>query len=176
VGIAAIQMARVFGARVLTTVGSPAKADAVRALGAHVVVDRHETDLGGVLDRCAKEGRAVDVVLDCVGGPDLGPHLAKLAAGGRWVLIATLAGTRTDLDLRPILLRGLRLIGSTLRGRPLETKARILRELAERVWPEIDAGRIRPVVHQVLPIERAEEAHAILERRENVGKVVLQIA
>lgn len=175
VGVAAIQLARTLGASVLTTVGSSGKAAAISDLGADLIVDRNESDLGEVLDGCQRAGRPVDVVLDCVGGKDLGLHLAKLGQGGRWVLIATLAGTRTELDLRPLLLRGLRLLGSTLRSRPLATKGRIVRGLTDQVWPEIASGRIRPFVHRVLPIEDAEDAHAILERRENVGKVVLRV-
>lgn len=175
VGVAAIQIARSRGARVITMVGTEAKAEVVRALGADLVVLRGDQDLGSVFAACAAEGRPVDVVLDCVGGPDLGPHLAQLAPGGRWVLIALLGGSRTELDLRPLLARGVRLIGSTLRSRPLAVKARILRGLREEIWPEIAAGRIRPVIDRVLPIEEAEAAHAVLERRENVGKVVLRV-
>lgn len=175
VGIAAIQLAKFLGARVVATVGSEEKASAIRPLTPDLVVNYRTTDLGTILDTAATEGRPVDVVMDCVGGPDLGRLFAKLARGGRWVLIATLGGDASEIDLRAVLTRGLRLIGSTLRGRPLPTKARVMRELGERLWPEIAAGRIRPVVHRVLPITRAEEAHAILERRENVGKVVLEV-
>ena len=136
----------------------------------------HREDLGAAMDRCAAEGHPVDVALDCVGGPQLGANLAKLAPGGRWVLIATLGGAQTEISLRQLLNSGARLIGSKLRSRPVAQKARIIRELAERVWPQIEAGNIRPVIHRVLPIAQAEEAHAVLERRENTGKVVLRIA
>lgn len=174
-GCAAVQLAAAFGARVLATVRNGEKAAAVRALGADLVIDSTRTDPGVLFDECLAQGRPVNVVLDCVGGAALGRHLEKMAPGGRWVLVATLGGERTELDLRAVLTRGLRLIGSTLRGRPLETKARVVRELAGRVWPKIEAGEIRPVVHRVLPVERAEEAHLILERNENVGKVVLAV-
>jgi len=174
IGIAGIQFAKFLGARVITTVGSPDKAQAIRPLGPDVVVDRTTTDLGAVLDACEAEGRPVNVVLDCVGGPDLGRHFGKLARGGRWVLIATLGGETTQIDLRLVLTRGLRLIGSTLRSRPVATKARVIAGLAERVWPAFADGRMRPVIHRVLPIQQAEDAHAILERRENIGKVVLE--
>lgn len=175
VGIAAIQLAKLLGARVITTVGSLGKAEAIRPLGADLIVDRTVTDLGAVLAACEAEGRPVNVVLDCVGGTDLGRHFGKLARGGRWVLIATLGGELTEIDLRLVLTRGLRLIGSTLRSRPAATKARVIAGLAERVWPAFADGRMRPVIHRVLPIEQAEEAHAILERRENIGKVVLEV-
>lgn len=169
-GIAAIQLAKAFGAKVITTVGSPEKADAVRRLGADFVVERRRDDLGAVLD-----AHPADIALDCVGGESLAHCIEKLAPGGRWILIATLGGEFAEISLRPILKRGIRLIGSTLRSRPPEMKARILRELGENVWPKLASGEIRPVIHAVLPIGRAEEAHAILERNENTGKVVLEI-
>ncbi len=169
-GTAAIQMAKFLGARVITTVGSAEKAAMVRRLGADIVVDRHHDDLGKVLD-----ANPVDVVLDCVGGADLGRNIEKLAPGGRWVLIATLGGEHAEIALRPILKRGIRLIGSTLRSRPAAMKARILSELREKIWPALESGRIRPVIHAIVPITRAEEAHAILTGGKNIGKVVLQI-
>ena len=169
-GIAAIQLAKAFGAKVVTTVGSKEKARVVRSLGADVVVNRRTDDLGGILDE-----NPVDAVLDCVGGAALGRHIEKLAPGGRWILIGTLGGEFAEISLRPSLKRGLRLIGSTLRSRPPEMKARILRELDERLWPKFASKELRPVIHAVLPVRRAEEAHAILERNENIGKVVLEI-
>ncbi|MFW6155347.1 MAG: NAD(P)H-quinone oxidoreductase [Planctomycetota bacterium] len=175
VGIAAIQLAKLLGARVVTTVGSDEKAAAVRALGADVVANRHTDDLGAVLDRCVDEGRPVDVALDCVAGADLGEHLTRLAAGGRWIVIATLAGETATVNLRSLLNRGARLIGSKLRTRTPDVKAGILRALTHAVWPQIERARIRPVVHTVLPIGQAEAAHAILERCENIGKVVLAV-
>jgi len=169
-GIAAIQLSKTFGARVVTTVSSPAKAAAVASIGADVIVNRKTDDLGKVLDE-----NPVDIVLDCVGGTNLGKHLEKLAVGGRWILIATLGGEFAEISLRPILRRGLKLIGSTLRSRSPDMKARILADLVEKTWPAIESGAIRPVIHSVLPVERAEEAHAILERNENTGKVVLAV-
>ena len=175
VGIAATQLGRFAGAHVITTVGSRAKADAIRDLGADWILDRTKDDVGAAFDRAVEECGGVDVVLDCVGGADLGDQFGRLARGGRWVVIATLGGPKCEVDLRSLLVRGLRLIGSTLRGRPLDIKARIIRGLRERVWPEIEAGRIRPVVYRELPMARVAEAHEILERRENVGKVVLTV-
>jgi NADPH2:quinone reductase len=175
VGIAAIQLAKAFGVRVLTTVGSIEKAEAIRSLRPDIIIERTFADVGAVLDQEAVEGRPVNVVLDCVGGTELGEHMVKLARGGRWILIGTLGGDQTQISLWPLLTRGLKLIGSTLRSRPLEAKAHIIREMTNSVWPKIETGEIRPVVYRVLPISRAEEAHEILERRENVGKVVLTI-
>lgn len=175
VGIAAIQLAKAFGVRVLTTVGNSQKSEAIRSLRPDIIIDRTSTDVAAVLDQEAAEGRPVNVVLDCVGGNELGEHMVKLAKGGRWILIGTLGGDQTQISLWPLLTRGLKLIGSTLRSRPLEAKALIIREMTNRVWPRIESGEIRPVIYRVLPISRAEEAHDILERRENVGKVVLTI-
>ena len=169
-GIASIQTAKALGASVITTVGSPEKAEAVRALGADLAVNRKTEDLGKILDT-----HPVDVALDCVGGSGLGEHLEKMAVGGRWILLSTLGGERTELALRPILKRGLRLIGSTLRSRSTEMKGRILRGLENRIWPEIERGKIRPVICRVFPIREAEQAHALLERGENIGKVVLTV-
>ena len=169
-GMAAIQTAKALGAKVITTVGSSAKADAVRRIGADLVVNRKTDDLGKILD-----DHPVDVAMDCVGGVDLGTHLEKMAVGGRGILIATLGGERSEIALRPILKKGLRLIGSTLRSRTTQMKAQILRTLEDTLWPKLEAGSVRPLVYRVLPITSAEEAHAILERNENLGKVVLQI-
>ena len=169
-GIAAIQTAKVLGAKVVTTVSSEQKAEAVRALGADVVVNRKTDDLGKALDE-----NPVNVVLDCVGGRGLGNNLEKLAPGGRWILISTLGGEHAEIALRPILKRGLRLIGSTLRSRGTEMKGQILVGLEERIWPAIETGLIRPVIYKRFPIREAEQAHAVLERGENIGKVVLTI-
>lgn len=169
-GIAAIQLAKAFGAKVITTVGTPEKAAAVRRLGADVVVERGRDDLAAVLD-----AHPADIALDCVGGESLARCIEKLAPGGRWILIATLGGEFAEIPLRPILKRGIRLIGSTLRSRQPAMKARILHELEERVWPKFASGEIRPVIHAVFPIQCAEEAHAVLERSENIGKVVLEV-
>ena len=169
-GLAAIQLAKSFGAKVMTSVGSPEKAEAVRRIGADWVLERHRDD-----PVAAFEAHPVDIALDCVGGEVLGNCIEKLAPGGRWILISTLDGEFARISLRPILKRGIRLIGSTLRSRPTEMKARILHGLEEKVWPKFASKEIRPVIHAVLPVARAEEAHAILQRNGNIGKVVLEI-
>lgn len=170
-GLAAIQLAKAFGAKVMTSVGSPEKAEAVRRIGADWVLERRRDD-----PAAAFEAHPVDIALDCVGGEVLGNCIERLAPGGRWILISTLGGEFARISLRPILKRGIRLIGSTLRSRPTEMKARILHELEEKVWPKFASKEIHPVIHAVLPVARAEEAHAILQRNGNIGKVVLEIA
>ncbi len=169
-GIAAIQTAKLLEARVITTVGTGEKAEVVRRFGADVVCNRRKEDP----DQLFRD-HAVDVVLDCVGGEALGRQLGMLAPGGRWVLIATLGGEFAGIPLRPILKRGIRLIGSTLRSRSPEEKGRILAELEREVWPKFAAGAVRPLVYREFPIGEVEAAHAVLERHENAGKVVLRI-
>ncbi len=169
-GMAAIQTAKVFGAQVITTVSSPEKAAAVTRLGADIVVNRQTDDLGQILDV-----HPVDIAMDCVGGTGLGKNLEKLAVGGRWILIATLGGEFAEISLRPLLKRGLKLIGSTLRSRPPAMKAHIMAELGKHLWPEIEKGSVKPVIYRILPIQQAEAAHSILECNENIGKVILEI-
>lgn len=169
-GIAAIQLVKAFNAKVVTTISSDEKAAAVRRLGADIVLNRKTEDLGKVLDE-----NPVDIVMDCVGGAALGKNLEKLAIGGRWIIIATLGGEYAEIALRPILKRGLRLIGSTLRSRTSEMKGLILRELEAKLWPKIADGSVRSVIYKTLPITKAADAHAILERCENIGKVVLNV-
>jgi putative PIG3 family NAD(P)H quinone oxidoreductase len=175
VGTAATQLARSFGSRVIATVGSPAKERFVRSLGAAEVIDRSVVDVDARLEHLGKTSPGIDVVLDCLGGDGLARLLPLLNAGGRWVVISLLEGGRIDLDLRPLLARRLRLIGSTLRSRPVEQKAVILNELRLRVWPLLERREVEPIVHAVFPIQEAEAAHGVLERRENIGKVLLQV-
>tara|TARA_B100001971_G_scaffold188710_1_gene190232 strand:- start:3322 stop:4284 length:963 start_codon:yes stop_codon:yes gene_type:complete len=169
-GIAAIQIAKFLGAKVVTTVGSDEKAELIRPYGPDIVVNRKTGSLGDAFDQ-----NPVHVALDCAGGDALAECLPKMARGGRWVLVATLGGEFANISLRPLLKGGLRLIGSTLRSRTPEMKATILRELTERVWPEFEAGRMKPSIHAVLPITEADASHDILKRSENIGKVVLTL-
>ena len=169
-GMAAIQLVKTLGGKVMTTVGTEAKAEFVRKLGADIVVNRKTDDLVAVMDE-----HPVDIALDCISGPALGRCIEKMAIGGRWIVIATLGGPKTELDVNLFFRRGIRLIGSTLRSRPPEMKAEILAGLEELLWEAFSLGKIKPVIHETLPITQAEDAHAILQRRENIGKVVLTV-
>ena len=169
-GIAAIQLVKALGGKVMATVSTEGKADFVRSLGADVVVDRTVDDLGEAMDK-----HPVDIALDCICGPELGRYVVKMALGGRWIAIATLGGAMTEIDMNTFFRRGIRLIGSTLRSRTSEMKAKVLAELETSLWKAFSSGAITPVIHEILPITRAEEAHAILQRRENIGKVVLTV-
>ena len=171
----AIPLAKAFGARVITTVRADATAESIRGLGADIIINTKKEDPADYFRAEEEAGRPVSVAMDCVAGEMVGKCLPYMARGGYWVLIATLAGTETNVLLRPLLTRGLHLVGSTLRSRAPEFKARLLAELAEKVWPLIESGAIRPSIWKVLPITQAEEAHAILQRNENIGKVVLSV-
>lgn len=170
-GIAAIQLAKELGATVMTTVGTEEKARFVRGIGADIVVNRRTDDLGAIMDQYP-----VNIAMDCVAGAGLGVHVVKMAPGGRWIVIATLGGAKTEIDMNAFFRRGLKLIGSTLRSRSLEMKAQILSGVESLLWEKFATGGLRPVIHQTLPMRtHAEEAHAILQNQENIGKVVLTL-
>ena len=170
-----IPMAKAFGAYVITSVLDEEKRGQIADLGADVIINTESEDPAEILCREAEAGHPVDVVIDCLAGKTLGRCLPYVAEGCRWVLISTLDGTTTELPLRAVLTKGIELKGSMLRKRSVAEKAAILADLVKDVWPLIEQKQIRPHVYRVLPIEKAEEAHAILERGENVGKVVLTI-
>lgn len=170
-GLAAIQTAKALGASlVITTVGSDAKAAVCREAGADIVVNRHSGDLGAAFDE-----HPVDIALDCGGGEILGRNLEKMAIGGRWILVSTLAGEEAHIRLRPVLKRGLRLIGSTLRSRPPAKKAEVLAGLVRDIWPHFATGRLHTTVCAVFPITEAEAAHELLQKQVNAGKVLLKV-
>ncbi len=171
----AIPLAKAFGARVITSVLSDEIAEKIKPLGADVVINSSKEDVAEVLAQEEQKGTPVSVSMDCLCGETLGKSLPYMARGGYWVVISTLAGTETNLLLRPLLTKGLHLVGSMLRNRTPAFKAALLAELVERVWPKIEDGTIKPSIYKVLPMAQAEEAHAILERGENVGKVVLTL-
>lgn len=168
VGLAAIQFAKVRGAKVIATVGSPVKAEFVRQLGADVVVDYHREDIREVL-----AANPPDVVLDCVAGKLMGECLKSMAFGGRWIMIASLAGGATQIDLETVWRKRLKVIGSTLRSRTAEEKGRILRALETELWQLFTERKLVSRIHATFPIREAEAAHAVLRRSENIGKVVL---
>ena len=171
----AIPMAKAFGARVITSVLSDEIAEKIKTLGADVIINSTTQCVEDVL-KCEEEnGTPVSVSMDCLSGETLGKSLPFMARGGYWVVISTLAGVETTVQLRPLLTKGLHLVGSMLRNRTPEFKAFLLSELVEKVWPKIESGEMKPSIYKVLPIEQAQQAHAILERGENIGKVVLKV-
>ncbi len=170
-----IPMAKAFGLRVITTVLSADIAKSISHLGADVVVDTSSQNIVDVLKEQLDAGHPVDIAIDCLGGDIMGKCLHFLSHGARWIMIAALAGTLTQIDLKNIYVRNVRIIGSTLRSRKPEVKAQILAELVENVWPKVEAGLVKPTIYKVLPITSAEEAHDLLYQGKNVGKVVLTV-
>lgn len=170
-----IPMAKAFGIRVITTVLTEEIAKSISHLNADRVVVTTKEDISLVLKEELENGHGVDVAIDCLGGEIMGKCIHYLTHGARWIMIAALAGTKTEIDLKNIYVRNVRIIGSTLRSRTPETKARILAELVENVFPKIEAGEVKPTIHAVLPITEAEAAHDILYQGKNVGKVVLTV-
>jgi putative PIG3 family NAD(P)H quinone oxidoreductase len=171
----AIPLAKAFGARVITSVLSDEVAAKIAHLRADVVINSSKENVESVLIAEKEAGHPVNVAMDCLGGEMLGKCLPYMARNGRWILISTLAGVTSEISLRPLLTGGVRLVGSMLRNRPPEMKARILKELVEKVWPKIESGEIRPSIYRILPIEQAREAHAMLQKSENQGKIVLRV-
>ena len=170
-----IRMAKAFGLRVITTVRNAAKADAIRELGADVIVDTSKESLVDVLKAQLDEGHGVDIAIDCLGDDVMGKCLNYLNRGARWILIAALAGQKTEINLKNIYVRNVRIIGSTLRSRAPEMKAQILADLVQKVWPKVENGEVKPTIYKVLPITEAEAAQDILYKGQNVGKVVLTV-
>ena len=170
-----IPMAKAFGARVITTVLSDEIAASIAHLKADVVVNTTKENIAEVLREQLEAGHPVDVAIDCLGGEIMGKCIHYLRHGARWIMIAALAGQKTEIDLKNIYVRNVRIIGSTLRSRPPQVTAQILAELVEKVWPKVSSGEVKPTIYRVLPIQQAEAAHDILYRGENVGKVVLTV-
>ena len=170
-----IPMAKAFGVRVITTVLTEKIANSIGHLNADRVVVTSKEDIAEVLKEELENGRPIDVAIDCLGGEMMGKCIHYLKHGARWIMIAALAGQKTEIDLKNIYVRNVRIIGSTLRSRTPEMKAQILKKLVDNVWPKISSGEVKPTVYKILPIREAEAAHNILYQGQNVGKVVLRV-
>ena len=171
IGTTAIQLARSLGAEVFTTAGSAEKCIFCESLGARAI-NYKEHDFKEALLRLTG-GQGVDLILDMVGGPYLSRNLDSLAPGGRLILIAVQGGPKTEVSLLPILLKRLTVSGSTLRPRRLEEKAALAAALRQHVWPRLESGQIRPIVHATFPLADAAEAHRLMESSRHIGKIVL---
>lgn len=172
IGVTAIQLAKARGARVVATAGSADKCAACLTLGAEVAVDYRTQDFVAQA-LAATGGRGVDVVLDMVAGDYVARELRCLADDGRLAIIAVQGGTRSEIDAGIVLRKRLAITGSTLRARALAYKAALARALRAQVWPLIEAGAVRPVVHRALPAAEAAAAHALMESGAHMGKIVL---
>lgn len=170
-----IPMAKAFGVRVITTVLTEEIAAKIQHLNADRVVVTTKEDIAEVLKEELANGHSVDVAIDCLGGEVMGKCIHYLTHGARWIMIAALAGQKTEIDLKNIYVRNVRIIGSTLRSRTPAVKAEILAGIVRDVYPKIEAGLVKPTIHAVLPIEEAEAAHDILYKGQNIGKVVLTV-
>lgn len=172
IGVTAIQLAKAMGSKVIVTVGDDEKAKACLALGADHAINYKTHDFVAEAKRLT-DGRGVDVILDMVAGDYVAREIDCLADDGRITIIAVQGGTAAGFDASKLMRRRLSVTGSTLRPRSTEYKASIGRALRERVWPQIEAGRVKPVVHRVFPAAEAAQAHALMESGRHVGKIVL---
>jgi len=170
-----IPMAKSFGLRVITTVRKAHQVEAIAHLGADRIINTAEEDLPTALNDELESGHGVDIAIDCVGGGMMGKCLPYLNKGARWIMIAALAGNMTEIDLRNVYVRHIRIIGSTLRSRAPEVKAQILSELVERIYPKIESGEVKTTICAVFPIEEAEAGQAMLYDGKNIGKVILKV-
>ncbi|MCY0387743.1 NAD(P)H-quinone oxidoreductase [Robbsia sp. Bb-Pol-6] len=172
IGVAAIQLASALGYRVFATAGSDEKCAACERLGAAKAINYKKDDFVAAV-HALTDGRGVDVVLDMVAGDYLPRELQALAEGGRIAVIALLGGAKAEIDLNAVLRRRLTITGSTLRARSSGFKAQIAAQLRSQVWPLIEAGRMRAIVHEVIPAAEAARAHALMESSSHIGKIVL---
>ena len=174
IGTTAIQLAKAFGATVFTTAGNEEKCKVCRELGADLVINYNEEDF---VEACrnATDGKGVEVILDMVAGDYTNRNIAAAAVEGRYVIIAGLRGFSAEVSIRSIMLKRLVITGSTLRPRPVEFKAAIAAGLKEQVWPLLESGQVRPIIHTVLPLSKANEGHRLMESSRHIGKIMLQV-
>ena len=175
IGVTAIQLAKEFGATAYATAGSDDKVAACVRLGCAAAINYRTEDFAARIKELTG-GRGVDVILDMVGGPYAMRNIRSLAMDGRLVLIAFLGGSKVpDFDLLQVMVRRLTITGSTMRPRTTAQKGQIAAELREKVWPVLDAGRCKPVVHETFPLAHVVEAHRLMESSQHIGKIVLSV-
>lgn len=172
IGTMAIQLAHALGARVLTTAGSAEKLEVCRSLGADVTINYRDQDFVEEV-RAATDGRGADVILDNMGASYLGRNVDALATEGRLVIIGMQGGSKGELDIGKLLRKRGAVIATSLRARPVEEKAAICAAVVEHVWPLVADGSVKPVVDTTMPLEKAGEAHRLMEESGHVGKIVL---
>ncbi len=175
IGTTAIQLGKAFGAKVYVTAGSAEKCQACRELGAEAAINYRDEDfVERILELTNKRG--VDLIVDMIGGDYLPRNLKCLAVEGRIVQIALQRGPKVEMNLLPIMLKRLTLTGSTLRPRTVAQKAMIAHSLREKVWPLLESGQVRPVIHATFPLAQASDAHRLMESSQHIGKIVLSDA
>ncbi len=174
IGTMAIQLAREVGARVAVTAGSGEKLEVCRQLGAEILVNYRDEDFIERV-RAATDGHGADVILDNIGAKYLERNVDLLAPNGRLVIIGLQGGRSAEINLGAMLAKRCALIATTLRGRPADEKATIVAAVREHVWPLIEAGRVKPVVHSTHPLARAADAHREMEASTHIGKILLTV-
>ncbi|MBT5086175.1 MAG: NAD(P)H-quinone oxidoreductase [Deltaproteobacteria bacterium] len=175
IGTTAIQLSKAFGATVYTTAGTSEKCEFCENLGADVSINYREQDFSEEIKRLT-EGKGVNVILDMVGGPYFPKNIRLLADEGRLVQIALMQGSKAEVDFRSLLLKRVTLTGSTLRPRSVEEKTKIAQSLQKNVWPLLESGAVRPIIHQTFPLKHASEAHRLMESSAHIGKILLKLA
>jgi len=174
IGVTAIQMAAAMGNRVFATAGSDEKCAACVKLGAEKAINYRTQDFAAEV-KAATGGKGVNVVLDMVGGDYVQREISCMADEGRLVFIAVLGGWKAEFNISEVMQKRLVLTGSTLRPRPVAFKGAIAKSLRERIWPLIEAGRIKPVISKSFPLAQASEAHKLMETSQHIGKIVLAL-
>lgn len=175
IGLTAIQLAHAFGSKVICTVGNEKKANVCKAAGADVAINYKTEDFVDVVLE-ATEGKGVDLILDMVGGEYIQKNLKALAIDGKLVQIAFLQSSKVDVDWSPLMTKRLTFTGSTLRPRTTEDKAMMANELEKKVWPLLNSGRVRPIIHKNFQLSDAKNAHALMESSEHIGKILLTVS
>lgn len=170
-----IPMAKAFGLRVITTVLNAEVAKTISHLNADVVVDTSKENIADVLKREAEAGHPLNIAIDCLGSSKVGECFPYVAYACRWIMIATLAGDLSEVNMRTMYVKNIRLIGSTLRSKPESYKGELLAKLVDEIWPKVESGEVRPTIYKVMPITEANEAHALLRDGKSAGKVVLTV-
>ena len=173
IGTTSIQLGKAFGATVYTTAGTQEKCEYCKNLGADAAINYNENDFEAEI-KTLTENKGVDVILDMVGGPYFPKNIKILAAEGRLLQIALMQGYKAEVDFRPLLMKRVTLTGSTLRPRSVKEKAKIAQALRKEVWPFMDSGTIRPIIHQTFPLEKAADAHQLMESSNHIGKILLK--
>jgi len=174
IGTTAIQLAKAFEAKVFVTAGSAAKCQFCTELGADAAINYKEQDFVEAVNQLTG-GNGVDIILDIVGGDYFPRNLKCMAFDARLVQIAVQAGPKAEINLLPVMLKRLTITGSTLRARDDTFKADIARNLLENVWPLLDYGQIKPIIHATFPLTEAAKAHALMESSEHIGKIILTV-
>jgi putative PIG3 family NAD(P)H quinone oxidoreductase len=174
IGLTAIQLAKAFGATVYTTVGNKEKAEFCRKMGADAAINYREQDFVAEVAQLTNK-KGVELILDMVGGPYIERNFKSAALEGRLVQIAFLQPSKVELDCLPIMIKRLTYTGSTLRPRTVAQKAAIAKDLLQKVWPLLESGKVKPVIHATFPLRDARLAHELMESSKHIGKILLEV-